>query len=48
MQSATSIQFISDSARNTFNEGGQSTVLTVNFRVFKRGARSRGRDYIFC
>jgi hypothetical protein len=37
MQSATSIQFISDSARNTFNQGGQSTALTVNFRTFKRG-----------
>ena len=37
MQSATSIQFISDSARNTFNQGGKSTVLTVNFRVLKQG-----------
>ena len=30
MQSATSIQFISDSGKNTFNHGGKSTVLTVN------------------
>ena len=30
MQSATSIQFISDSTKNTFNHSGKSTVLTVN------------------
>jgi hypothetical protein len=37
MQSATSIQFISERAKNTFNQGGESTVLTVDFRVFNRG-----------
>jgi hypothetical protein len=37
MQSATSIQFISDRAKNTFDQGGERTALTVDFRVFKRG-----------
>jgi hypothetical protein len=37
MQSARSIQFISDRAKNTFDQGGERTALTVDFRVFKRG-----------
>jgi hypothetical protein len=37
MQSATSIQLINERAKNTFNQGGQSSVLTVDFRVSNKG-----------
>jgi hypothetical protein len=35
--SAERIDFVGHSARNIANVGGQSSELTVNFRVFRRG-----------
>lgn len=35
--SAQRIDFVSDSATNIANQGGLSSLLTVNFRVFSRG-----------
>ena len=37
MQSATSIQFISDRAQKISGSGGDRIQLTVDFRVFKKG-----------
>jgi hypothetical protein len=35
--SAERIDFVGHTARNVANQGGQSSVLTVNFNVFRRG-----------
>ena len=44
--SAERIDFVSHTARNVAHAGGQSSVLTVNFNVFRRGpAHVSGLSY---